>query len=76
MTLVEDCSEIDEQHSCLVLLYVQNDFGLSKLSWSGTNCFGQTQFVVVVASSEIVLPQCICTVLPHIVSAAKNHFII
>ena len=31
----------------LVLLYVQNDFGLSKLFWTGTNCFGQVQIILV-----------------------------
>ena len=31
----------------LVLLYVQNDFGLSKLFWKGTNCFGQVQIILV-----------------------------
>ena len=33
--------------SCLVLLWVQNDFGPSKLFWMGTNCFGWVQFVLV-----------------------------
>ena len=33
--------------SCLVLLWVQNYFGTSKLFWSSTNHFRQVQFVLV-----------------------------
>ena len=28
-------------------VYVQNDFGLSKLFWMGPNCFGQVQIILV-----------------------------
>ena len=31
---------------CLVLLWVQNDFGLSKSFWSSSNGFGWVQFVL------------------------------
>ena len=32
---------------CLVLLWVQNDFGPSKQFWTSTNCFERAQFVLV-----------------------------
>ena len=32
---------------CLVLLWVQNYFGLSKSFWSSINCFGRVQFILV-----------------------------
>ena len=38
-------------HLCLVLQWVQNDFGPSKLFWSSTNHFGQVLFVLVWAKS-------------------------
>ena len=33
-------------HYCLVLLWVQNDFGPSKLFWTDTNCFGQVKIIL------------------------------
>ena len=36
---------------CLVLLWVLNDFGPSKLFWSSTNGFGRVQFILVRSKS-------------------------
>ena len=38
---------INSEVLCLVLLWVQNDFGPSKLFWLSNNHFGQVHFVLV-----------------------------
>ena len=48
--LFYDC-EIGAKYVCLVLLWVQNNFGPAKSFWSSTNRFGRVQFVLVGSKS-------------------------
>ena len=41
------CDEMEITFLSLVLLWIQNYFGLSKLFWSSTNHFGRIQLVLV-----------------------------